>query len=67
MAHLLADYAAQCERSDKIITAHSLDEPEAHVPEGNAVVSLRWIVCHMIEETARRLGTSTPCANGPTA
>jgi hypothetical protein len=26
------------------------------VPEGKPVVSLRWIVCHMIEETARHLG-----------
>jgi uncharacterized damage-inducible protein DinB len=56
LAHLLANYAAQCERSDAIIAAHSLDELEAYVPEGNSVVSLRWIVCHMIEETARHLG-----------
>jgi uncharacterized damage-inducible protein DinB len=52
LAQLLDDYDRQCARSDELTAAHSLDDVSAH-PKG---VSLRWILFHMIEETARHVG-----------
>ena len=56
LPELLAGYDAQCERSRQIADAHDLDELERYVPEGLPAVSLRWILGHLIEETARHLG-----------
>jgi hypothetical protein len=56
LACLLADYEAQCARSREIVAAHELDQLEAYAPPGLELVSLRWILGHMIEETARHLG-----------
>nr|WP_241999194.1 DinB family protein [Kribbella sp. VKM Ac-2569] len=53
---LLDEYDRQCERSREIVAGHQLDELEAHAPEGIELVSLRWIITHLIEETARHLG-----------
>ena len=53
---LLDEYDAQCARSREIVAAHGLDDIEAWAPEGLELVSLRWIVTHLIEETARHLG-----------
>ena len=53
---LLEAYAAQCARSRAIVEKHDLDDVEAYAPEGIDLVSLRWIVGHVIEETARHLG-----------
>jgi uncharacterized damage-inducible protein DinB len=57
LGQLLAEYERQCEESNKIIAAHSLDEPGKNADlfdEG--VPSLRWMVLHMLEETARHAG-----------
>jgi uncharacterized damage-inducible protein DinB len=52
MAELLADYAAEAERCDAVIAAAgSLDEVSAQRDS-----SLRWILLHLVEETARHLG-----------
>ncbi|MFC0543022.1 DinB family protein [Kutzneria chonburiensis] len=52
MAELLADYAAETKRCDEVIlAADSLDDIAALRDK-----SLRWIVLHLIEETARHLG-----------
>jgi hypothetical protein len=52
MADLLAAYARECARCDEVIAAAaSLDVVSEHRD-----VSLRWIVVHLIEETARHLG-----------
>jgi hypothetical protein len=56
MAELLAAYDAQCARSRTIVDQHDFDELEAYAPAGIERVSLRWIVGHVIEETARHLG-----------
>src|SRR4051794_24124497 len=53
---LLDEYDEQCERSREIVAGHELDELEAWAPEGIELVSLRWIITHLIEETARHLG-----------
>jgi uncharacterized damage-inducible protein DinB len=52
MAQLLADYAAEIKHSDEVIlAADTLDQIGVHRDR-----SLRWIMLHMIEETARHLG-----------
>jgi uncharacterized damage-inducible protein DinB len=51
-------YRAECERSRQIVAAAELDDraraPRTQPPGGEQ--SLRWIVLHMIEETARHNG-----------
>ncbi|MEI2776192.1 MAG: DinB family protein [Tetrasphaera sp.] len=56
LAELIADYRAQCARSDEIIAGASLDDLGRFngFPAGHA--SLRWMVIHMVEETARHAG-----------
>jgi hypothetical protein len=56
LAGLLAAYAAQCAVSNEIIAAHSLDDTGrgTEYPDGGA--TLRWMVLHMLEETARHAG-----------
>lgn len=56
LAQLLDDYAAQCARSNEIIAAHSLDDVGRHPDYQSAQASLRWMIIHMIEETARHVG-----------
>jgi uncharacterized damage-inducible protein DinB len=52
MAQLLSDYAAEQRRCDEVIlAAETLDQKAVHRDR-----SLRWILLHMIEETARHLG-----------
>jgi uncharacterized damage-inducible protein DinB len=53
---LLDVYDAQCQRSREIAEAHDLDDLEQFAPSGAPIVSLRWILGHLIEETARHLG-----------
>jgi uncharacterized damage-inducible protein DinB len=56
MADLLAEYERQCDQSREITEAHGLDERSAMTIDTGDTVSLRWIVLHMIEETARHNG-----------
>ena len=56
LAELLDAYDQQCQRSRDIVAGHSLDEIERSTPPGCDLVSLRWIVGHLVEETARHLG-----------
>lgn len=53
---LLNAYDAQCEVSRQIVAEHDLDELALWAPHGQPIVSLRWIMGHMLEETARHLG-----------
>ena len=46
-------YRAEIARSNEIVAGHSLDE---EVADSGGAVSLRWIMVHMIEETARHAG-----------
>ena len=52
---LLAAYRAACARSDEIIAAADLDEP-CRETDGDTSVNLRWVIAHMLEETARHAG-----------
>jgi hypothetical protein len=57
LAQLLGDYDAECARSNEAIAQLSLDSLEQgpSVREAGAA-SLRYVLCHMIEETARHVG-----------
>ena len=55
-ADVLALYNAECDRSREIVAAaSSLGEAVVH-PRWKEEVSRRWILAHMLEETARHVG-----------
>jgi hypothetical protein len=56
IARLLADYDRQCALSNEIAAAHSLDDVGKHQGFRAAAATLRWILIHMVEETARHAG-----------
>ena len=56
LARLLDEYDEQCARSREIVAGLSLDAVEKGRPPGSEPYSLRWIMLHMIEETARHNG-----------
>ncbi|MER5325228.1 DinB family protein [Streptosporangium roseum] len=56
LAQLLEEYDRQCAVSNEIIAAHSLDDVGRHPDFRAAAATLRWMVIHMVEETARHAG-----------
>jgi hypothetical protein len=56
LARLLEDYERQCAVSSEIIAAHPLDEAGKHAGFAAGAASLRWMLIHMVEETARHAG-----------
>ncbi|MFI7059660.1 DinB family protein [Kribbella sp. NPDC050124] len=56
LAQLLDEYDAECKRSNEIVAGFSLDDVERLVVRDAGRASVRYILCHMIEETARHLG-----------
>ncbi|MGW2559909.1 DinB family protein [Streptomyces sp. NPDC001514] len=56
LAQLLEEYTRQCAVSDEIIASHPLDEVGKHPDFDSAAASLRWMLLHMVEETARHAG-----------
>lgn len=56
LADLVADYERACEESRGIVTDLSLDALAAVPGERGHYVSLRWVMLHMTEETARHNG-----------
>ncbi|MBW0119556.1 DinB family protein [Pseudonocardia abyssalis] len=56
LARLLDEFDAQWARSDEIVAAHSLDDTGRHPDFSAGAASLRWILLHMLEETARHVG-----------
>jgi len=53
---LRALYAAACERTRRVVAEHDLDDLAAGSNRDGEHWSLRWIICHLIEETARHNG-----------
>jgi hypothetical protein len=51
---LVALYQAACERSRAVAAAHQLDDVGVRKDRGD--FSLRWVLVHLLEETARHLG-----------
>jgi uncharacterized damage-inducible protein DinB len=56
LAQLLEEYARQCAISNEIIADHPLDETGKHPGFAAAAAMLRWMLIHMVEETARHAG-----------
>ncbi len=56
LAQLQGEYERQFTRSNEIIADHSLDEAGRHPDYRSSAGSLRWMLLHMIEETARHAG-----------
>ncbi|MEU4605353.1 DinB family protein [Kribbella sp. NPDC023972] len=56
LAQLLDEFEAQCTESNEIVAAHSLDDVGKHPEFGSAQATLRWMLLHMVEETARHVG-----------
>ena len=54
LADLVRAYREECARSNEILARHDLDRVIDSGPRAGR--SLRWIVVHMIEETARHAG-----------
>ncbi|GAA1597017.1 DinB family protein [Kribbella karoonensis] len=53
---LLSGYEAECAQSRRIVAGLTLDTMQEFTPPQFTPVSLRWILTHMVEETARHLG-----------
>jgi uncharacterized damage-inducible protein DinB len=53
---LLQAYAAQCERSREIVAGMQLDDVAMAPGRHGRRTTLRWVLVHMIEETARHNG-----------
>jgi uncharacterized damage-inducible protein DinB len=56
LSQLLDDFEAQCAKSNEIVAAHSLDDTGKHPDFSAAQATLRWMLLHMLEETARHIG-----------
>jgi uncharacterized damage-inducible protein DinB len=57
LAELLADYRAVCTRHSELIAPLDLDTPSrGQLPWRSEPVTLRWILFHLVEETARHNG-----------
>ncbi|HJE52014.1 MAG TPA: DinB family protein [Tessaracoccus flavescens] len=55
-ADVLAAYKAECQISNRIVGEYPLETPSKYAPSDDERASLRWIVVHMVEETARHAG-----------
>ena len=56
IAQTIERYRAECARSNEITAAAGLDDVAKHPKGAKRGVTLRWILVHMIEETARHAG-----------
>ena len=50
------EYDAECARSDAAIAARSLDDTGSTALHSVGEATLRWMLLHMLEETARHAG-----------
>jgi Protein of unknown function (DUF664) len=55
LARLIADYEAQCAISREILAKRELDDVVI-LPTSRRQLTVRWVLVHMIEETARHAG-----------
>lgn len=56
LKQLLADYEAQCARSNEIVAEASLDDVGRHPDFRAGRANLRWMLVHLVEETGRHAG-----------
>ncbi|MGW7046966.1 DinB family protein [Streptomyces avermitilis] len=55
-ADVLAEYEAQCARYRELVAEHDLDATAKRPIRDGRHVDLRWVILHLIEETARHNG-----------
>lgn len=53
---VLDDYRAAMAESTTIAESFALTDPAKNITDGRGPVTLRWVLAHMIEETARHAG-----------
>jgi uncharacterized damage-inducible protein DinB len=56
IARLLAEYESACARNREIVASRDLDTPARRTFSTGETPTLRWILLHLIEETARHNG-----------
>jgi uncharacterized damage-inducible protein DinB len=56
LAQLLEEYEAQCAGYRKLVASLDLDAPSRRTISTGEPVTLRWILHHLVEETARHNG-----------
>lgn len=57
LAAAVEGYRATCARTDALVaTAPTLDEPCRGLTDGGPPANLRWVLMHLLEETARHAG-----------
>ncbi|MCC9706780.1 DinB family protein [Streptomyces sp. MNU76] len=56
LKQLLAEYEAQCVRSDEIVAGASLDDVGRHPDFRSSSANLRWMLIHLVEEAGRHAG-----------
>ena len=56
IGQLLAEYASSCARYSDLVASLDLDTPSKKTISTGEPVTLRWILLHLIEETARHNG-----------
>ncbi|AYN39373.1 DinB family protein [Streptomyces dangxiongensis] len=56
LSRLLGEYAEESARHNELIAAHDLATKARRKRDDGSVFDLRWIVLHLIEETARHNG-----------
>ncbi|MFG2596848.1 DinB family protein [Streptomyces sp. NPDC048462] len=56
LADVLAEYEEQCARYRELVAANDLDTPATRPHSDGHHPDLRWILLHLIEETARHNG-----------
>jgi uncharacterized damage-inducible protein DinB len=56
LARLLEEYEGRCAVSREIVATHQLDDVGRNRDFASGGASLRWMLIHMVEETARHVG-----------
>jgi len=56
ISHLLDEYEAQCSRYRELVAGTDLDAPAKRTISDGRSPTLRWILFHLVEETARHNG-----------
>lgn len=56
LSELLEGYADQAARTDEVLASHDWDAKSAYPGETGELIALRYIVAHLITETARHIG-----------
>ncbi len=56
LAQLLDEYDAETARSNAVVAAMDLGDVERATVRDSGQASVRYVLCHLIEETARHLG-----------